>query len=274
MRHNMAFNVEKVFGSTGEALQREFQEIAQQIEHLGERGTGLEGKVKQFLSEHLPTRFSVSDGTVVARVDDSVEQSRQIDVVIRDRYWSSEILDFGGSVMHPVESVFGVISVKSKLSIDELVDSYENVRSVHKLAYNTLKLPDVIRPPYVTPEEEYPLFGGLFAFDLGTKVKDLHVIKRKLRKLDEAHIQPLARRGAGLGCVCVLGHGIIAYSPDAGKSLETCPDLDVAPVVLPDPGRALIRFLALLTAHISLVPIRCFGLLEYAPSRDSWGAEV
>lgn len=269
----MSFNIEPVFSATARNLHEEFMQIAQQIDHKHERGIGLEGKLRSFLSNHLPQRYNVTDGTVVARVGDQASQSKQIDVVIRDRFWSSEVLNFGGTMLHPIESVYGVISVKSRLDYDALRDSYENLKSVQVLAQKSLSNPDTILPPYAAPGDRYPLFGGLFAYDLGKDIPDLNAIKKRLRALDEEYLREGNCGEIGIGCICVLGHGIIAYSKSGKVQVDTRPNLNSQPVVFPDADKALIRFYALMTEHLAFVPIHSFGLLEYAPPQTEWGGE-
>jgi hypothetical protein len=67
--------------------------------------------------------------------------------------------------VYPIESVFGVIEVKSQLSKEKLIEGLENIKSVKALAPNEA----VIHrgPVFVTNRPRPKPFGMVFAYDLG-----------------------------------------------------------------------------------------------------------
>jgi len=87
---------------------------------LGTTDTGniAEHAVREFLVSLLPAKYSVGVGEVInAEVPDRIDQSQQKDVVIYDQYINT-ILGWGSSntSLFPVESVYGVLEVKTSIS--------------------------------------------------------------------------------------------------------------------------------------------------------------
>jgi hypothetical protein len=82
------------------------------------------------LSRHLPGRYTLSSGLVV---NAAAEQSHQQDIIISDSLFESPFLTEGQLGVHPVESVFGVVEVKSRATAASIRSAVENVASVKRL---------------------------------------------------------------------------------------------------------------------------------------------
>ena len=125
-------------------------------------GNVAESAVRRFLQSNLPARYSVGVGEAIAPDGQSsrrVEQTQQKDVLIYDPYGCA-VLDWdeSGVSLFPVESIYGVIEVKTKIdSTDNLLKAVDQTLEVKKLCQ-----------PYRNPGQASP-FTGLFAFESGVK---------------------------------------------------------------------------------------------------------
>jgi hypothetical protein len=104
------------------------------ILHSGDKGTARENVLRDFLKgPYLPKRYGVAEGTG-AVVATNGAMSGQIDITIYDALDAPRLLDVGGIQYFPVESVFGVVQVKSNLSSTaEIVDGLDNIASFKSL---------------------------------------------------------------------------------------------------------------------------------------------
>lgn len=107
------------------------------IEHRLTRGEFRENELQEALRPHLPRRFDLSSGEVV---NSSGGHSKQQDVIISDGYLSSPFLVSGRFGVHPIESVWATIQVKSRLTPGEATSATKNLVSVKRLQ------PDSERP--------------------------------------------------------------------------------------------------------------------------------
>ncbi len=118
-----------LFAETGIQLLSEFRKAAQ-AGHMGGRGTLREDAFERFLNDHLPGRYSVGRGEIVSALN---EKSGQIDVIIYDPSRCPVLLRSPSHGLFPIESVFGVVSIKSDLNSTQLAEAYANIRSAKQL---------------------------------------------------------------------------------------------------------------------------------------------
>ena len=100
------------------------------IEHLLSRGEFREGALAEILRPQIPLRFALSSGEVV---NDSGRRSKQQDVLVTDSYVAAPFLSSGRLGVHPVESVYATLQIKSRLDAAEVADAIDNVASVKLL---------------------------------------------------------------------------------------------------------------------------------------------
>ncbi len=104
------------------------------IAHSGDKGTARENVLRDFLrGPYLPKRYGVADNpSAVVATTGAV--SEQIDITIFDALDAPRLLDIGEIQYFPVESVLGVIQVKSNLSTTrEITDGLSNIASFKRL---------------------------------------------------------------------------------------------------------------------------------------------
>jgi hypothetical protein len=122
---------------------------------IGTTDTGniAEHAVREFLVSLLPAKYSVGVGEVInaeGTILDRIDQSQQKDVIIYDQYINT-ILGWGSSKtsLFPVESVYGVLEVKTSISSQAALDkAVEQAVEVKKLCNRS-------SPPFV----------GVFVFE-------------------------------------------------------------------------------------------------------------
>jgi hypothetical protein len=122
-------DVRVVFKEISEQLLSEFRKTSQ-VSHNGGKGTLREDAFASFLRDYLPSRYAVGRGEVVSARN---RISGQLDVVVYDPSHCPTLLKSSSHAVFPVESVFGVVSIKSTLASPELADAYENIASVKRL---------------------------------------------------------------------------------------------------------------------------------------------
>jgi hypothetical protein len=108
----------------------EIEDISDQMSHQGEKGRNNELVLAEFLKRHLPQRYTVSTGKVVAT---GGAESGQIDVIIHDRMNTPAFVDAHAWSLVPVEAVHAVVSVKTTLTKPELRDAVNSIQSVRTL---------------------------------------------------------------------------------------------------------------------------------------------
>jgi len=137
--------------STGKELQARIDR-AVFYRHKTGVGDAREDVVRDYLSEVLPPRFAVDRGKFF---DKEGQLSREFDVIISESIDVSPAMVLAGRRIVPVESVYGVIEVKSKLNKRDYDNFIEAVAEMDKMQryyepyYNPL-----------SPEEEDRLAKG------------------------------------------------------------------------------------------------------------------
>ena len=100
------------------------------LEHPGNKGDAREKVLIEYLEKVFPCQYGFSKGEVFDRNGDN---AGDVDVVIYDRLQSVTFYAGTGKILAPVESTFGIIEVKSKLTTGELKSSIEKLRTYNSL---------------------------------------------------------------------------------------------------------------------------------------------
>lgn len=145
----------------------DFAFITSQLSHKPSKGHVREEIVRDFLRKYLPSHLGVGSGIVISSIEGERE-SKQLDTVIYDRLKCPLFLDIGGIQIFPVEMVYAVIEVKSKLDKKQLLEAVRNIKSVKALtkqAYADDVAPQVDFLAYGEMLQHAPVIGFIFAFD-------------------------------------------------------------------------------------------------------------
>lgn len=130
------------------------------VTHPGDKGENREEILSEFLATHLPKRYGITKGQVVTRHG---LISPSIDIIIYDAL-NCPILYSGRTAIVPVEGVYGIIEVKSKLSKAKLLEGMRNIKAFKELAPQDLGITQ--REGSFTMRRASRPFGAVFAFGL------------------------------------------------------------------------------------------------------------
>lgn len=112
--------------------------------HSGTIGKIREEAVRNYLIQTMPKKYGFKSGEVF---DEKMNISGQIDVIIHDNLFSNYFSSTETDIMSPVESTYGIISIKSKMGIKELNHAIEGIKK-----YNDLERPKANDNEfYITP---------------------------------------------------------------------------------------------------------------------------
>lgn len=227
------------------------------IKHSGDKGTAREGLLRAFLADsgYLPERFGVSQGSshVVSTTGDV---SEQIDLLIYDRLNCPRLLTMSNIQYFPVESVYGIIQVKSGLDSEQsTLDALQNIASFKRLR----KSRDLVKKvgPVTIRSGNSLGFGMLFAYDSKLKWRHLYDCIRGYQKSNSNLFWP--------NLVVILDQGLfIQLKNNRGVySTEEILEID-QPKVLASPNRdsTLLQF------YLILIDLLANMSLSEPPLRD------
>lgn len=169
--------------------------------HRGEAGRRREDDVREFLRTFLPERLGVGTGEIVAS-DGSV--SPQADLIVYDRLETPLLDRSESSTVIPVEGVYGVIEVASKLDVTKLREDTAKIREIKALKKRAYWRgdDDIVNTyaPHGTAQEIWPVLGFCFGYG-GNELDNLRAA------LNQADTDDLAMN---IDMLCVLDQGCIA----------------------------------------------------------------
>ncbi|MBX3363532.1 MAG: hypothetical protein KF866_02095 [Phycisphaeraceae bacterium] len=214
------------------------------VKHNATMGAVSEDQWIKMLYEHLPKRYKVNRAFVI---DSKGECSKQIDIVVHDRQYSPFVLNYGGALYVPAESVYAVFDVKQCMNADEMKDTAEKVASVRALHRTSIDIPTAsgvlkAKPPHyilggvLTVDCDWcPPFGAPFTSAINTTSKE--------GRLD-------------LGCCAQHGAFEVKYTePDSAEIIVECS------------ASALALFLLTLIDRLrSIATVPAIDILAYASS--------
>ena len=224
-------------------MQIDFEEVTENIKHMGERGSSREEILLRYLKKYIPIKYEMNNGVII---DGTGEQSRQQDIIIYDSFNSPVLLNMQATKMVPIESVFSVIEVKSSLNKTEISKCVNNVSSVKSLVKDSL---DGINSPTA---------GFVFAFTSSTTLETL------LDNLVEANNE--VEKHKQISALCVLDKGLIVNVSKKGlKDITLLPNEDTTPAIIKNTAENnLMLFYLLLMQYLNQSTVSVPNLLKYA----------
>ncbi len=192
-------NIKKIYRNLSDKFILDF-ENSSEINHNGNIGEYREKSLKEFLENgRLPRRYAIGNGEIISSVSGV---SKQSDLIIYD---SVEGLSFEGKdnlKIFPIESVCGIIEVKSCLSKEKLLEGLENIKSVKKLRINSVieESKGGLTFSYRRPKP----FGIIFAYKLSNNsLESLRNNIKEWESKNDAEYYP--------NLVVVLNQGILIH---------------------------------------------------------------
>jgi len=233
------------------SMRARFEEI--QRRHRGESGRRREDDVRDFFTRFLPARLAVETGEI-ATSDGSV--SPQIDLIIYDAIDTPVLDRSDSSVVIPIEGVYGVIEVSSRLDGPKLKADLAKIRSVKAMTKSAY-----FDPPWAPFERSFnthgadlaspffPVLGFCFAYD---SVK-IDTLAKRLDEFDDDDPRN------NIDLICSLEKGLIGNGTPAesefGAKWKAAPtrDSDRLPLRIDPigvPGGALMIFYVLMASML------------------------
>lgn len=186
------------FARLEDTLLAQFRE-AGFVQHAGDRGENREELLQAFLEKHLPIRYGVLKGEILTQ-DGS--KSHSADIIIYDAL-NAPVLYSGRTAVLPVESVYGIIEVKSTLSKAELLDATRKIEAFKRLAPRDLSV--IQTREYTTVHRPSRPFGIVVGYQLGSNsLASLH-------ENWEQENQRIHDVNYFVNVVAVLGVGLLHY---------------------------------------------------------------
>jgi hypothetical protein len=199
-------DIQKVFRGISKKLMNDF-EISAQINHNGNIGSFRENALKEFLEiGRLPKRYGIGNGEIVGHISNV---SRQSDLIIFDQLDNIPLLYDTQVQVYPIDCVYGIVEVKSKLSKEKLLEGLENIKSFKQLSPN-----DSITKEFMFLKQTIARprpFGFIFAYSLaGNSIDSLVKNLKEWEQKNSPEFWP--------NLIVVLGEGIIYHSPEGSFS--------------------------------------------------------
>lgn len=202
--------VKKIFNLISQKMMADFN-ISAHFHHNGNRGDYREETLKNFLENgKLPKQYKLGNGEVISSYS---QTSKQTDLIIYDNN-KSIIFEATDSIqIYPIETIYGIIEIKSKLSKQKLIEGLDNIKSLkqmHSPSYISKKLGRISTVTYANT----PPFGVIFAYDLGGNSLD---------SLQENLKEWCAKNPASVwpNMICILNHGLIFFKEGLNDKLHS-----------------------------------------------------
>ena len=232
--------------SVSKKMQIDFEGITSKIQHNGEKGAARENMLEEYLKSYIPEKYCFSKGTIVDCKD---VQSRQVDIIIHDKFLTPYLVDMDNTKIVPIESVYGVVEVKSTLTKEELRKCVKNIESVRKLEKRTIS------------GVSFPTAGLVFAYDSDAS---LEAVYKNLNEIS-ADVEVDKR----ISCVCVLNKGIILpVEKDGMTNVSLLPNDNTIYGIFNNANDALLLFYLIITQILNSITIFPPDMVAYAQSTD------
>ncbi|SEG03058.1 hypothetical protein SAMN04488130_10556 [Flavobacterium urumqiense] len=190
-----------------------YSEKLNRLIHPGEFGTHREQICKDFLRSIIPMRLDIGSGFIIT---DKGDVSTQIDLIIYDRNNTPLIENSERQKFYTVETITGIVEVKSDLSKNDLKSA------LNKLARNKRLKENMSNPVKIKRDNEgmfdamnYP-YDNIFSILICNKLNfNIDNISADIDDLYDDDIQPWQKHNLILS----LEDGLLAYYDDNKKSI-------------------------------------------------------
>ena len=195
-----AEDIKTVFASISDQLIAEFEKT-REIAHGGGRGDAREDALRKVLSDYLPTRYGIGRGEIIST---DAGRSGECDIIIYDHLKSPKLMVSDRFSLFPLESVYGVVEVKSVLSSAKLQEAYDSLARARSLCRQGVfqHRPDQV----MAVGCEYPKFvTAVVGYSSG---RSLDAIAKQVVELDEA-LEEAENLELRPDFVAVIGEGLV-----------------------------------------------------------------
>lgn len=147
-------DIKDIYRSDSKRLSEEFKSSLA-FGQNGLIGDSRENYLEKYLRSHLPKKIALGKGIILGYKSD--EKSQQVDIVLYDNINCPSLFGNEREQLFPVESVLGVIEVKSHLSKTKLKEAIKNIASVKERLHEG---------SITRNGKQHYILGVVFAYDL------------------------------------------------------------------------------------------------------------
>lgn len=122
--------LEEYYRGIYQQIRGEVNSINSLFHHQGVKGEGNETLLRDLLSRFIPQRYGVGTGVIIDRFG---KQSKQIDIVIYDKFFYPSLLSLATVHFFPVDIAYATIEVKTTLNSGSANEALANIASVKAL---------------------------------------------------------------------------------------------------------------------------------------------
>ena len=256
-----------------ENMKRDF-ERASSIKHNGDKGNARENILRKFLKEsgYIPDKFGISDGSSHV-ISTTGHISDQTDLLIYDKLNSPRLMSIEDIQYFPVESVYGIIEVKSNIdSKNTLYDALNKIKS-----FKSLKKSNSSSKNFGGMTFQFPAslgFGILFAYDATLERTTIFQYIEEFQKENPNSVWP--------NLIVILNQGLISQLKEFASSYrgvyssEEINEIDKIHLSgFPDKKNNLLDFYLILmdlltNMNLPSPPLRKYTTLQIAANKYSY----
>ncbi len=247
-------DIRNIFKAISEQLILEFRKTAE-VSHSGGKGTLREDAFSEFLGKHLPSRYGIGRGEVITPEN---RVSGQLDIIIYDQTHCPALLASSSHSVFPIESVYGAISMKSKLSSQGLEDAYGNISAFKKIISKKGFTHSLISG--LSTGFSYPVpVTGIVAYGAD---RSLEAIAKQVKKLDE-NLPDLMTRP---DFIAIIGVGIVGPRNQLRGDFNKCEfttDINDMSQIRKTGRHTLLRLYLQILQELNTVTLRPLNLRSY-----------
>lgn len=202
-------NIKQLFKNVSAKLMQEFEETEKTLNFPPDRGGQREEAIRKFLSEKLPRRYGISKGFVVS--PEGI-QSDQCDVIVYDADTSPIFYTDANQEILPIESVYAVIQVKSRLtpsSLDEAIKNIKSFKQIPRKDVTSVPLGPVGPGGGISIRYSQPInrkVGVLMSYSLGSPYNTKTVDEVSAEIIEKIKKESINDR---IDFVCIIDRGVI-----------------------------------------------------------------
>lgn len=262
VNQDFSVNILEIFKNISNSMKAELEKTRSAIPHAGEKGQINEEIFRDFLSKYLPKSLDISTGFVI---DTNGGISRQLDIIISDVAKTPIFFENGEGNKRirvvPVECVYAIIEVKTKLTKQEIDNCLVNMESVKKLEKKAYVLPpqnlriNILQ--YGKGWDICPVNYYVFAYEADNLQALRNYLSEKFKEKD----LPIHLR---VDTICVLNQGLITnWLPEISK-FEALPE-EGSNLIVVSAEDALLLFYMITSRHFFQTYLPCIMPVHYAP---------
>lgn len=197
-----------LYSSLQEQLLAELKTTSRSVSHASAQGDATEVRWRELFSRYLPNRYQVSKAFII---DASGARSQEIDVVIHDRQYSPLLLNEGGALYIPAESVYAVFEVRPAISGPNISYAAEKAASVRRRSRTSIQI--VHAGGTFEPRPPLPILAGLLCTRSAWRTPLDQALPKRLKMLS-------GHERLDIGCSLSAGSFDARYLDDGRVQVE------------------------------------------------------